>query len=377
MGFLDRLKTKREIERLEHALKASPSPQICVELADRHIAAGDAQRAFEVIENGHRAFPSSEQVFKFYVSLKKRQVQDTIRELTMQIAQRASASACARLASLYREIHEEERCIDTCREAIERFPSDDGCHQILGEIRLERFRADHYHKDGLLAALHLEKAVERNETNYKAFLALSKLYLEIGAVGHALKRLRDIQAFAPADAVVEELLSAAERCPRPANEDVDELIREVEKRGRMTFPLAPGRRTQARTRAPGYELEKERAAQAIGRFARFQGFLAAGIAVDERLVAFANASGEAGPEGEGFASAMNDYVKAVVGHTRRMDIGNLTRAQVDGAFGQLYLSRAGRVVLAVLLGQANDSSRVWEELQAFLDGCAVDSGDES
>ncbi|MBI4612571.1 MAG: tetratricopeptide repeat protein [Planctomycetes bacterium] len=299
MGFFDRLRQKRETETLEQALRANPSPALHVELAEHLIAAGDVERAFEIARAGKEAFPASEAVFQLYASLKKRQSQDQIRALQRQIETAPSASTYGQLAALYREVHEEERAIDLCREAIEKYPADDGPHQVLGEIRLARFHAEKHRRDGRLAIDHLEKAAERNEKNYKALLALARLYLEIGAVGHCLKRVRQIQTFAPADPALSELLDRAAACPKPETEDLDELLRQVESAGKMTVRIdatrtkkAP-RTTQKKRLAARTGFDPERVEREIDSLRHLSGVSAVGfLGEDGRLLAFRGWEGE-------------------------------------------------------------------------------------
>lgn len=366
MGLFDRLKQKKEIERLEATVRGNPSPKAYLELSERYISTGDIDKAFRLVDSGLRAFPKSNDLLQRLVSLRKRRNQEEIRELSGQIASSPSAQAYARLASLYREIDEEERCLDLLREAVDKFPAADSPHQILGEMRLERFRLDHYHRDGKLAIDHLEKAIERNETNYKALLALAKLLLEIGAVGHALKRIREIQAFAPSDPAVDEVLRAAEQCPRGQVEDVDELLRRVENQGRMIFPLAPPKdpRTRALARAIDYTADVEMAQRGLEQLAALPGFVAGSLTGGNGTIALHGG-------GEAFGPAVTDFVETVGRHVRRMDIGNLTQAQIDGAFGQVYLSRIDPFVLAILFTGTQDTGRVWSEMQSLFDECLI------
>lgn len=192
MGLFDNLRQKKELEKLEKAARETPSPNTISNLVKKYREIGDLDNALRVAKTGVAQFPDSDIVFDLYSRLRKNQAQDEIETLRKIIEQRPNPSAFSQLAEIYKDLRDEELAMKYCRQAIELFPNDDSPYLIIGELRLRRFYKDYFVKDGQLAIDNLEKAYNINKKNYKALIALSRFYLQVGAITKARQRLKSI-----------------------------------------------------------------------------------------------------------------------------------------------------------------------------------------
>lgn len=371
MGLFDGRKKRREIERLENEVRDRPSPEAIVSLTEKYIAQGEIDNAFAAARRGLDAFPKSEKIFHVYTYLKKTEAQYEIRALKRIIETQPNPAAYSQLAEIYLDLTETERALEVCRDCIQKFPDSDTPYLQVGQIRLARWRQDLLARDGLMAVENFERAIRLNETNYKALRLLSEMALQIGAVSHAMSKLKAILLFAPDDQEVKDLLEYALSRPRPDHEDLDSLFRKVQQGGNLPNigeALLSNRDvktkppSQTKTKGPDLDSLSEGFESLIGK----QGFAAAVVLDPEGEVILSRRSDKQVPREE-WGAVGQAIVEASRDACQRMNIGRFFKGQVEGPEGTIFLVASEGYVLSVFFGpQSARDAEIWAAVEETL-----------
>jgi tetratricopeptide (TPR) repeat protein len=371
MGFFENLKKKRELGRLERQVELNPTPSNMATLAERYIHMGDTDKAFEIAQQGVKAFPNSEKVLRTFRYIKKSQLQAKIRDLTSTIQKNPNPVAYGQLAMIYKDLGDTHKAVDICTDLTKKFPLSENSYLIIGEIRYQRFHEDLLAKDGQLAIENLEKALELNSSNYKALLLSAEIYVEIGMLGKAVSNLKQILSFAPTDDHVSRLLQEAQALEAEQGE-VDEeetewLFIQVENRRQFTNIIRGPEFDKMIVPVSGpsavkYRINQDVLKRQVGSLGKMPGLLGAlameketGNILADRIVLRIK------------KEDLEDMVKTVfrVSHNAalRMDVGSLSNGWVSGPFGNLHVVAIEGILLAILTDEQTRPDAVESAVQ--------------
>lgn len=336
MGLFDNLKLKRELERLEEAVRKSPSPANYCALIKKYRDSEEKDKAEKALfwaQQGIEQFPDADDVFELYFRLRKTEVQKEIETLTQVIQTRPTPVAYAQLAEIYKDLREEETALKYCRQAIQKFPQDDSPYLIIGQLRLRRFYKDYIAKDGHLALENLEKASQINSRNYKSLLSMAKLYLQIGALTKARQKLKNILLFAPEDGDVKNLIELSTKIPKPAHEDVDILLQIVEQERKLYHYLDTTQ--QESVSSPPVEEIVQALESCQNILEKNAGILCLLICdKDGNLISH---YAREGADFNTYYEVASSIFQNVQDSSRQMDFGRFQRGQIEGPFGNICL----------------------------------------
>jgi tetratricopeptide (TPR) repeat protein len=378
MGFFENLKKKRELANLERQVEQNPTAVNLAILAERYLQMSQPDKAFEIAQQGVKAFPNSEKILRTFRYIKKLQLQAKIRELNSTIQTNPNPVAYGQLAMIYKDLGETHKAVDVCTDLTKKFPLSENSFLIIGEIRYQRFHEDLLAKDGQTAIENLEKALELNSSNYKALLLSAEIYIEIGILDRATRNLQQILAFAPTDDRVARLLREAEELstgqPVVDEEDKEWLFIQVENRRQFMNVINPPEfdRMIVPTAGPSvvqYVINADVVKRQVNALSRMQGLLGAlamnretGEIIAERIVLRIS------------RESLEDLLKTTfrVAHNAalRMDVGSFSQSILAGDFGSLHLRLVEGIVLAVLVDPQTRAEMVESSLQEIVPGLA-------
>ncbi|GEM_PF-928198 len=356
MGFFENLKKKRELARLERQVELNPTPSNMAMLAQRYINMGDVDKAFEIAQQGVKAFPNSEKILRAFRYIKKTQLQAKIRELNSVIQKNPNPVAYGQLAMIYKDLGDTHKAVDICTDLTHKFPLSENSYLIIGEIRYQRFHEDLLAKDGQLAIENLEKALELNASNYKALRLSAEIYIEIGLFEKAARNLKQILTFAPTDDGVRRLLAEVEALEAEVGEIEEEeqewLFIQVENRRQFTNIIRGPEYDKMILPVMGptatrYTINQDVLKRQINSLAKMPGLMGAlameretGKILADRIVLRIK------------KEDLEEMVKTVfrVSHNAslRMDVGSFSAGRVSGDFGNLHLVAMEGILVAIL-----------------------------
>lgn len=362
MGIFDGLKQKKEVEQLKSAVRTTPSPNTYGALIKKYSEIGDEQNALEVAQISVNEFPASETLFEYYYRLRKSQAQNELENLKKVIEERPTAAAYAQIAEIYKDLRDEDSASKYCRDAIEKFPNDDSPYLIIGELRLRRFYKDPLIKDGKVAVQNLEKCCEINTRNYKALLLLAKFYLQIGAIGRAKQRLKNILLFAPEDEAVQKMLDTCSKVPPPSHEDIDILLQTVETQRELYYNLEEQK--VYKTAAPPVP---EVFNMPLEKLKTVKGLLCILICdVDGNLI---TQYAQEGIDLNTYYEVASTIYQTVQESSRQMDLGRCQKCDLEGGFGNIQLIVAEGVVYIAFT--TPEQKQISKSLQRLISEVAV------
>lgn len=233
MAFFARWKQQQELKKIAKQVERNPSPAGACALIEKYIESAQLEEAEKVARQSVEFYPFSNTVQRAYRYLKKVKYYDQLRRLTNQIEKKPTPTLYAMLAELYNELGETDRTLDVCREGIKRFPDYEGMYVIMGKIRYKRYLQEGLPRDGMLAVEFFEKALQLNEKDYKTFIRLSEIYLELGMRSKAIEKLNSVLYFAPEDERANELLKRAQALPPESASgglDIEEQFKQLRQR---------------------------------------------------------------------------------------------------------------------------------------------------
>jgi tetratricopeptide (TPR) repeat protein len=375
MGFFENLKKKRALQKLERQVETSPTPSNMATLAERYVHLGQIDKAFEISQQGVEAFPNSEKILRTFRYVKKLQLQGKIRALNEIIGKNPNPTSYGQLAMIYKDLGETHKAVDICNDLTSKFPLSENSYLIIGEIRYQRFHEDLLAKDGQLAIENLEKALELNESNYKALLLSAEIYVEIGALNLALRNLEIILQFAPTDERVRRLRDEARESDAPDvdPEEIEWLFIQVENRRQFTN-IIRGLEAEklivsvAGPSAEQFDINEEMVRRQVNRLAKMPGLIGAiamnkndGNIIADRIVLRVKK--------DDFDNVIKKIYRESHNACLRMDVGGFGNGIIQGPFGHLHLVQIEGILLAVLTDnqtKADLTDRTIQELVPAL-----------
>lgn len=320
---------------MERLASKDPSGIALAALVEKRVNEGDLDGAYELAEQGIREFPASARLGELYGQLRfERKKKELDRELDA-LPRNRQPQRYVHLATLYRELGDEDRAIRLLDEGIERFPQSDGCFLAQGEIRLERFRKSKGEEEGAAAEKRLEEAARLNTNPYRALLLLGRLHEARGNAARVKEVVERIFAIVPGDEAARALLASVEAAAR----------------GDLLSPVAGGETARApagiRGRVSTRNVDHLALVEALARFDRLAGLVAALLVDGEGQVVGSRLRGETE---EALAGAVVGVLasrirKAVEG----MSLGVVEEGVLEGERGSLYLAPAADLALGVLV----------------------------
>ena len=376
MGFFENLKKKRELAKLESQVEANPTASNMAALVERYINLGQMDKAFELAQQGVKAFPQSERIIRTFRYLKKSQLQAKIRDLNAVIAKNPNPVAYGQLAMIFKDLGETHKAVDICSDLTKKFPLSENSFLIIGEIRYQRFHEDLLAKDGQLAIENLERALELNSSNYKALLLSAEIYLEIGLLGRAGRNLKQILSFAPTDDRVRRLGTEAEELIDQGldtdEDDKEWLFIQVENRRQFTNIIRPPEYDKMIVPTAGpsvaqYAINKDSVRRMVSSLSKMPGLLGA-IAMDK-------GSGEVIADLIVLRISRTDIEELVKTIFRvaqnaslRMDVGGFNSGMVNAEIGNLHMMAVEGMLVAILSEAAIKPETVDATLQEMVPG---------
>lgn len=367
MGLFGKKKNP-EIERLETELRTAATPLTFASLAERYIAGGEPDRAYETAKKGAELFPDSERVLSTFHNIAKGRFQSKILDLQKQITEKPSAMAYGVLADLYyRELGDRDRALEIAREGIVAYPDKEDLHLMNGMIRFDRFHEDYLAYDAARTFEHLERAVTLNPQNYKALRLLASLCAEVGAYGRAEKHLNALLRVAPEDENGRALLSKVKGLVKEPEDDMETLLQSVEDRGDLSEQsraLFPAKQSTRFSGLPPAELER-RMKEELGVLQQTEGVSAA-VVLNHTGAAVC---GFVPPEIAQplLAEVMHSLHEMAEDVSKRMDIGAFSGGAIEMPGGNVLLVEIRRYVLAVMTSASAKSSAVQAAVEKYLD----------
>ncbi len=370
MKLIQKLKIWKELKRLEGRVREAPSPSSFVDLGQVYINLAMHDKTLLLAEEGLSLFPHSEELRKLRKFAKKNQISTRIKELRQKLVKTKTAKLFRELAGLYLEFGDFDAVQSTCEECIRRFPEDEAAYLVLARARLTNFYRDLTAQDGLEAVRNLQKVVTLDAKNDRAHKLAAEVLYRVGALVPAIHHMESLRDLTPDDQEVEAMYQEAIKHSTD-EEALEVLFHEVERRGALMF--SPVTRDSNRTRPVGGADNIGSIRDALAQIAELAGVRkAAYIKGGKALV-----KGEIRDGKDSFLRVARVVAKAAQRTSRRMDIGNFSKAVVDGDFGHICLCSYGDVVSAVLCDPGASTDRVLAELQELVAGSLYLTGAKS
>ena len=363
MGLFGRKSPKREVEEAKAAARSQPSPRTTAALVQKYIDVGESDDALLAAKYGMEVYPHSGAIRTVYRYLKRQQCQTEMKELQAALRADPKPSHFHRLAEIQYDLGDEDKAISSAEAGIERFPDFEGNYLIMGRIRYARWKDDFLPRDGLLAVKHLERALELNRENYKTLLALSQVYLRIGARAEAEEKLNALLFLAPDDQRAREFLSTARNLPEPPEtlQEILEAFREsrLQEDDERESGEGDGGAPQRVNKNPRVLHDK------LTQLGEISGFL--GALVLERGQEVVTSYFSRSVDEDSYGPNCAAIYKAALDSSLRMDIGGFTRGYLETPQGMVFLV-VFEDLLFVVIGDRNAKvDRMEADIDRFLD----------
>ncbi|MCK4909109.1 MAG: hypothetical protein KAS70_04355 [Planctomycetes bacterium] len=387
MGLFDSLKQKKELKKFEESARENPSPLTVSQLAEKYLLVGKMNEARKVTVDALKEYPASERIVHLYQHIMKIGSQNKIVSLNKEIEVNPSAESYVRSAQFYlKEIGDLDKSLRVMRHGLKRFPNDENLHFLNGQIRLERFHREGFQcQDGLKALEHLHRAVDLNNLNYKAFLLLIKLLVEIEAYAEAWKFIGLMSRFAPDDAAINKLTRKLKNIPHESEDETplsigesamefNPLFQAIETRGGFSS------QAQALTSfynpesigllAAPLEVDKQKMHNLVKNFNEVSGFrVGAGFSLAGKVLFRMTKSNQVASES--VIELMKSVCQTARESSKKMDIGRLSKGVLLSPLGRLHFFRIGSFTVACLFELSTKPEKIQSEINWLLDMMAM------
>lgn len=359
MSLVQRVRHAVRIRQLRRLLNRHPSPQTYSELAELYIQKGNTDQAHRIALMGLDLFPNAKKLRDISRFAKRQELQERIRRLDETIRLRPHPTAYTELATIYWELGDHARAEEACLDCAQDFPQNENPYLILGEIRLERFLEEGLQRDGQMAVENLEKVAALNHNNVKCHILLARLFHAAGALERCCSHLRAMLSITPTARAIREFLGELERkiAEHPEKESIDALLSEIQRTGRFRFdpadfPALKG--TRSTPKRSNLDIEELR--QGMSTLARSPGVHRA-VVLDGEGELLLESGEVANPSRSVFVNLVKTVGQTAFDLSRRMDIGTLQKADIEGPFGVLRLVRLPGALCCVLGENARSAAQ--------------------
>jgi tetratricopeptide (TPR) repeat protein len=363
VSVIERVKQAARIRRLRRAVSQDPTPQAFSDLAELYIRKGLTDEALEIAIAGLERFPNARKLLEVSRFAKRQGLQDRIRMLDETLRVRPHPNVYTELASIYWELGDGTRAEEICRHCVETFPNNENPYLIVGEIRLERFLDEGLESDGCRAVESLEKVISLNHNNVKCHLLLARLFHAAGELTRCCSHLRAMLSITPTAREIREFLTTIEsRLNGHADgaEDIEDLLAEIQRTGRFAndpaeFPSVKGVRTSRQEN----RLDIEELRMGMTELARAPGIQRA-VVLDGDGEILLESGDVATPTRSVFTTLVKSIGETAFDLSRRMDIGTMEQADIEGPFGAMRIIRLPGVLCCSLGENARHTGKAMD-----------------
>ena len=378
MSLAERLKRWRGLSLLRGRVRKTPSPAAYADLCERLIALGEADDAVRTADAGLLLYPDSDRLAHVRLFVMKGRLSGRIRKLREDVLRRPHPGTYGQLAQLYRELGSDDDALAISAECCERFPANEAAYMTQGEVRFDRFRRDLIARDAVIAEAALRQVVRINEQNAAAHARLAEIYWLVGLPAACCGHLAHVLALTPGARGVEEFTQGLDRLPAPAApaEPFADLAARVQQTRAFANDPARFPRSGPGVSAQRVQFDQARIGDAMNAFSAHAGLRNAALfGEDGALVSdYCGASGLTAAEFGELVTGIRDVADDA---TRRMDTGGLVRAEIEGPGGNVLVTRARGLTVALLysapLAQVAALALV-EDFTARLHGAGAGAG---
>ncbi len=346
-----------------------------IQQAQRRLAAEDFDQARKIVQRGLELYPDADPLHDLELTIRRAQARTGIQSLKARIERNEDARAYEQLISLYLELGLFAEARHEALAYANAHPDRDAAHLLLGEMSLQAFFEDLRANDAHGAERRLLRAAALNTEAVKPRLLLAELYYCTGADRALAAVVRDLEAIAEGDPLLEPVLEKLKGIASgEAPTSHDGLFERIEVEGALvreptTWPLRSRRSRVSRLD----EDRAERAARAL-----VEAGSAAEIVMLQRggtLIAHVRGTpdGESvNPRAEGSDKGLVDVTRTVARmvarYAREFDLGAFRRCTIQGPFGIVAVGEVGGVVTGARWNQNPEPQRLWERVSVHLEG---------
>jgi len=345
------------LARLRWEALRDPTPGSLVTGVERLFARGETAAASALLERGLALFPDYNGLLDLARTLKREERRVPMQRLREALGRRPDPGIYVQLASLHRELGEIPEAEALCDEARLRFPHDGRAWLMLGEIRAERFKKTLLARDGGMALKNLERAADLSSEGRRPRVLLADLYASLGAPELAIRHLDRLLELDPTEKWARALKEDLTRM-EPSGRDIESLLFEVERRGRLLRTFT----AMAEAALPD-EAELRARAERGGRALRsLRGVRSLAVLREGEVLV------EIGPQSvAAFGSLAVRLLKATRYSARKMDAGELRRAVFEGPFGRLLFAGMRGLTVALLVDGGFQIERLLHQVEEVFE----------
>lgn len=368
MNLFRLIKLSRELSRMEKTARANPSPSTFIDLAQVYINLGWHAHTMRVAEEGLLLFPQSDELRKVHDFASRNLLKHRVHELQEKLSKAPTPKTYRELAETYAEVGDGAAVVSTCQTCLRRFPDDVETHLLLAEQKIQSFYRTLQASHGREAVRSLLKVLELDRANIKAHKRLAEVYFRIGAGRLAREHIDYLKSRYPHDEEV-ELLTKEIDAGLSDGEDLERQFASVQQQGSLANRAVP--------KKPKQQIASDAAIagirEGLARIIEMAGVgKAAYIRGTKALV-----KGEIRDGKDPFLKTVRVVAKASQRAARRMDLGNFSKAVLDGTFGHICICSLGEVCAAVQCDKGTRVEIITADLQELVAGSLYAVGKSS
>ena len=362
MQLIQRMRIWKELKRLEQRVREEPSPTSFVDLAQVHINLGECDKAVEVAEEGLALFPQSVELQQLRRFAHRSLLRNRIHELRERIAFGPNERLHNELAMILLELGDFAEARQVCEDCLRRFPEDPAARLALAQALLGNYYRDLASSEGAEAIRCLSQVLTREPDSLQARRLLAELLCRLGAPHAArphLERLVDA-----GEQVAELQQMAGEADPDGCAEDVDRLLAAVES-GEISL-----QQPRARRKPLGNDEGLGQIRDALARMVDSGSVTKAAYIRGSKAIA----RGAIRDGKDPFLRIVRSLAKSGQRFARRLDIGNFSKAVLEGPFGTICICSYGEVVAAIECTLGSDVDALLGQLQELVASSLLQRG---
>lgn len=360
--LIQRMRIWKELKRLEQRVREEPSPPSFVDLAQVHINLGECDKAVEVAQEGMALFPQSVELQQLRRFAHRSLLRNRIHELRERIAFGPNERLYNELAMILLELGDFPEARQVCEDCLHRFPEDLSARLSLAQAQLGNYYRDLAAGEGAEAVRSLSHILTREPENRQARRLLAELLCRLGAAHAARPHLERLKAAGEDISELELMVGHAGGDGAP--EDIDRLLEAIEAGESALFQPRPRRRQVSGE--DGLVQIRDALARLVeaGNVSK-----AAYIRGSKAIARGAIRDGK-----DPFLRIVRSLAKSGQRFARRLDIGNFSKAVLEGPFGTICICSYGEVVAALQCNAGSDVDDLLGHLQELVASTLLQGG---
>lgn len=362
MQLIQRMRIWKELKRLEQRVREEPSPTSFVDLAQVHINLGECDKAVEVAEEGMALFPQSIELQQLRRFAHRSLLRNRIHELRERIAFGPNERLYNELAMILLELGDFAEARQVCEDCLHRFPGDPAARLVLAQALLGNYYRDLASSEGAEAIRCLSLVLTRDPDSLQARRLLAELLCKLGAHHAARPHLERLVAAGQDVAELQQLSAGAMH--EGGAEDVDRLLAGIEA-GELVLQQPRARRKQL-TSDEGMGQIRD----ALARMVESGGVTKAAYIRGSKAIA----RGAIRDGKDPFLRIVRSLAKSGQRFARRLDIGNFSKAVLEGPSGTICICSYGEVVAALQCSLGSDVDALLGRLQELVASSLLQRG---